>query len=158
MLHCICSRSAVLDHLWTFPVSFSSDLHAYICKPAGDPDEMKKSCRQTMTPPSQSRLQCPTISFINLPHCIACDCRSFTPSSLAHVRFTCLGLGDSNYTRFMAVSRAFRLRFADLGASTFYDSREADEVDGIEPVIEAWTAGMWGPLKAALSISPADQV
>lgn len=38
-------------------------------------------------------------------------------SALAGVRYSVLGLGDSNYTRFMAVPRAIKGRLADLGAT-----------------------------------------
>ncbi|KAK9807225.1 hypothetical protein WJX73_010755 [Symbiochloris irregularis] len=84
--------------------------------------------------------------------------RSLESNTLAHVRFTCLGLGDSNYTRFMAVSRAFRTRFQDLGAQRFYDFKEADEVDGIEPIVEAWVAGLWAPLKQTLQADASSAV
>ena len=76
-------------------------------------------------------------------------CRANGARTLTHVRFTCLGLGDSNYTRYMAVSRGFKQRFAELGATQFYDCVEPDEVDGIERTVEPRTPGLWGPLKAA---------
>lgn len=38
----------------------------------------------------------------------------------------------------------------DLGAQPFYDFKEADEVDGIEPIVDAWVAGLWAPLKQAV--------
>jgi sulfite reductase alpha subunit-like flavoprotein len=44
------------------------------------------------------------------------------------VQYTVLGLGDQNYTAFMAVPRLFHKRMDDLGALCFYPRGEADEV------------------------------
>lgn len=64
--------------------------------------------------------------------------RSHEEGLLRGIRFTGLGLGDSNYTRFMHVPRVLKSRFLELGAEEFFPCAEADEVDGIEEIIDAW--------------------
>lgn len=80
--------------------------------------------------------------------------KSNAADRLKGVQFTCLGLGDSNYTRFMAVPRSLRNRFLEMGATTFYAPKEADEVDGLEDVVESWIGDLWPALQKA--VQPAD--
>ena len=72
------------------------------------------------------------------------------PGALRGIQFTGLGLGDSNYTRFMHVPRVVKNRFLELGATEFHPCVEADEVDGIEEIIDAWVEKLLPAVKAAM--------
>jgi len=73
------------------------------------------------------------------------------PGALRGIKFTGLGLGDSNYTRFMHVPRVVKNRFLELGATEFHPCVEADEVDGIEEIIDGWIEKLMPAVKAAVS-------
>jgi len=70
---------------------------------------------------------------------------------LKGVKYTCLGLGDSNFTSYMAVPTRFKKAFDELGAERFYECREVDEVDEFEELIDGWVEGLWDHIKSALS-------
>ncbi|KAK2078446.1 hypothetical protein QBZ16_003286 [Prototheca wickerhamii] len=75
--------------------------------------------------------------------------RGRAPDALKGMRCTVLGLGDSNYTQFCRVPRALRSSLLAQGAAEFYPGRDADEVDGLESIVEAWLEGLWPALRAA---------
>ncbi|CAG9463098.1 unnamed protein product [Pedinophyceae sp. YPF-701] len=66
------------------------------------------------------------------------------------VKFTSLGLGDSNYTRFMHVPRVLCENMRALGAGEFFPPGEADEVEGLEDAVEGWLEKLWPVLEKAM--------
>lgn len=76
--------------------------------------------------------------------------KSNNENLLSGIQFSCIGLGDSNYTRFMHVPRTLKNRFLEMGAKPFYAPLEADEVDGIEEIIDTWLEGLWPAVKQVM--------
>jgi len=71
---------------------------------------------------------------------------------LAQLKFAVLGLGDSSYPKYCAVSRELDARFAELGGERFVDLGEAD-VD-FEGVSSAWSTTALDWAREALSSAP----
>eukprot|EP00854_Cymbomonas_tetramitiformis_P004180 gene4180-5158_t len=76
--------------------------------------------------------------------------RKNPPDLLKGVKYAVLGLGDQNYSAFMAVPRHFHIRMEECGATPFYRRGEADETEGLEEYVDQWKEGIWAPLKKAL--------
>lgn len=77
------------------------------------------------------------------------DMKKAPSDRLKGIQYTVLGLGDSNYTSFMHVPREFHRKCREMGATMFYEYKEADEVDGLDDITEAWVDGIWDVLKKA---------
>ncbi|KAL5255264.1 hypothetical protein ACHWQZ_G014609 [Mnemiopsis leidyi] len=71
-----------------------------------------------------------------------------TPQNL---KYTLLGLGDSNYTEFGGFPNSLKQLLDEAGAKSFYEYQLADDQVGLELVVEPWIEGLWDPLKQALS-------
>ena len=73
----------------------------------------------------------------------------------AGVQYAVLGLGDQNYSAFMAVPRSFTAAMEKAGAKAFYPRGEADETLGLFEYCEKWQDGLWEPLRTASERAPA---
>lgn len=58
------------------------------------------------------------------------------------IKFTLLGLGDSNYSKFMFIPRLIYENLIRLDCQLFFNKREADEAYGLEEVVEPWIDGL----------------
>ena len=61
----------------------------------------------------------------------------------AGTQYCVLGLGDQNYSAFMAVPRSFTLAMEKAGATAFYPRGEADDTLGLQ--YSKWQEGLWAP-------------
>ncbi|CAF1398824.1 unnamed protein product [Adineta steineri] len=77
--------------------------------------------------------------------------REKNPQYLSHMKYTVLGLGDTNYSNFCNCGRVLDRRFEELGATRFYPSAWADDAVGLDLTIEPWLEGLWPALKETLS-------
>ncbi|KAJ8035785.1 Methionine synthase reductase [Holothuria leucospilota] len=78
--------------------------------------------------------------------------KTLPSNHLAHLRYTLLALGDSNYTNFCQNGKNFDNRLEELGAKRFYATAYADDAVGLEVVVEPWIAGLWPELKKELGL------
>ena len=65
------------------------------------------------------------------------------------VQYSVLGLGDQNYSAFMAVPRMFTQIMEDLGAKAFAKRAECDDTLGLYEQVDAWTNAYWARLESA---------
>nr|XP_002741834.2 PREDICTED: methionine synthase reductase-like [Saccoglossus kowalevskii] len=71
---------------------------------------------------------------------------------LKQLKYTLLGLGDSNYSNFCNNGKNFDKRLNDLGGQRFYPSGFADDAVGLEIVVEPWIEGLWKALRQELKM------
>ncbi|KAL9650167.1 hypothetical protein ABK040_011336 [Willaertia magna] len=71
-----------------------------------------------------------------------------TPNNLLqNVNYAILGLGDSNYDLFNNAAISIDKRITELGGKRFSYRGEADEVVGLEQVVEPWIAQLYEALR-----------
>ncbi|KAE9037276.1 Methionine synthase reductase [Phytophthora rubi] len=68
---------------------------------------------------------------------------------LAKLRYTVLGLGDTNYDKFCFMGKSIEKRMRELGAQSFYEFGAADEAMGLEDSVEPWLNGLWAAFDEA---------
>ena len=67
---------------------------------------------------------------------------------LRHLKYTILGLGDSNYSEFCNGPKLIHKKLSSLEATTFYDPGWADDGVGLDIVVEPWIDGLWKHLES----------
>ena len=66
---------------------------------------------------------------------------------LSGIKYTILGLGDSNYSTFQGGPKTIERLMKKLGAKAFYPRGEADEQLGLENIVEYWIEGLFSILQ-----------
>jgi len=79
--------------------------------------------------------------------------KTHPPDLLAHLRYTILGLGDTNYSKFCSGAKLIDSRLHEVGAAPFYSNGYADDGVGLEEVVEPWRTGLWPAVKVALAVA-----
>lgn len=68
-----------------------------------------------------------------------------------NLKYTLLGLGDSNYSSFGGFPSQLDDFMTQKGGQQFYKFDLADDAVGLEMVVEPWIEGLWEPLNKVLS-------
>lgn len=72
--------------------------------------------------------------------------RTLANTYLAHLNYTVLGLGDTNYENFCNCGKTMDARLAELGGKRFYACAWADDAVGLDLTVEPWLKGLWSAL------------
>ncbi|XP_065839167.1 methionine synthase reductase-like [Oscarella lobularis] len=80
--------------------------------------------------------------------------KTLSRDHLKHLKYSVLGLGDSNYTNFCNFSKNLNRRLLELGATPFYPVDYADDAIGLERVVEPWIDGLWNAVRKVLGLQP----
>jgi len=75
---------------------------------------------------------------------------------LANLKYTILGLGDTNYNDFCNAPKNLHRRLTELGACTFYSPDWADDGTGLEIVVEPWLEGVFDALESVIKSETMD--
>ena len=70
---------------------------------------------------------------------------------LAGTQYAVLGLGDQNYSAFMAVPRMFSTTMEKGGATVYKKRLEADDTLGLYEQVDAWVDTLWEDLDKAIA-------
>lgn len=70
-----------------------------------------------------------------------------TSQVFAHVYYTMLGLGSTDYSKYQGVPRFIDSKMKQLGAVPFYYRGEADDATSLELVVEPWLDGITAALE-----------
>ena len=82
-----------------------------------------------------------------LPFLKALRSKEIKEQKLRNLKYTILGLGDSNYSEFCNGPKIIHKRLKALEATTFYDPGWADDGVGLDIVVEPWIDGLWKHLE-----------
>ncbi|KAJ2850771.1 hypothetical protein IWW36_001666 [Coemansia brasiliensis] len=77
-------------------------------------------------------------------------------SAYSHLRFTILGLGDTNYSNFCNTAQRLDKQLLAAGATAFYPKGLADDATGLEETVEPWIDGLWPALAQVAQCSQQD--
>ncbi|XP_013395361.1 methionine synthase reductase-like [Lingula anatina] len=84
--------------------------------------------------------------------------KTLPSTHLQHLRYSLLGLGDSNYTNFCNGGKTVNKRFEELGARKFYPCGWADDAVGLEVAVEPWLEGLYPALCRHLGLDIPDTI
>lgn len=68
--------------------------------------------------------------------------KSLATDSLSNLEFALLGLGDSNYSKFLFIPKLINENLLRLGAKAFIKRGDADDAYGLEEIVEPWISGL----------------
>ncbi|KAJ1950242.1 hypothetical protein FBU59_000770 [Linderina macrospora] len=79
-------------------------------------------------------------------------------TAYTHLRYTILGLGDTNYSNFCNTAQRLDSQLQAAGAQAFYAKGLADDGTGLEETVEPWIEGLWAALPAVVKCESAEDV